>query len=292
MKKKPESEGDLELHGGGPPSDVGIHKADSHKRANDLDGRDWTKYSISIWSDISWTKEEKALKHPAKFPVHLAERLIRCFTKSSERRILDPFLGSGTTLVGAKNLNRQGVGFELYEDFVNLAKERLRQGGLFGGGDTEAEIHQMDARRIPEVLAVDSVDFCLTSPPYWNILTEKRSADGKAIRNYGDAQDDLGTIGDYEGFLTELMHVFAGVRRVLKDGKYMVVNVMDLRKKDTFFPYHIDLSRRIVEAGFTLDDIIIWDRRKDYNNLRALGYPYTFRVNKAHEFLLIFQKRV
>jgi hypothetical protein len=66
---------------------------------------------------------------------------------------------------------------------------------------------------------------------------------------------------------------------------------MDLRKKDAFYPYHMDLAKKIVEVGFVLDDIIIWDRRMDYNNLRALGYPYAFRINKAHEFLMIFQKR-
>jgi len=42
--------------------------------------------------------------------------------------------------------------------------------------------------------------------------------------------------------------------------------------------------------GFIYDDIIIWDRRHEYNNMRPLGYPAVFRVNKAHEFILIFQK--
>jgi len=44
------------------------------------------------------------------------------------------------------------------------------------------------------------------------------------------------------------------------------------------------------EIGFELDDIIIWDRQKEYNNMRPLGYPYVFRVNKVHEFVLIFKK--
>jgi hypothetical protein len=48
---------------------------------------------------------------------------------------------------------------------------------------------------------------------------------------------------------------------------------------------------KLREVGFTLDDIIIWDRRREYNNLRPLGYPTVFRVNKVHEFILIFQKR-
>jgi hypothetical protein len=50
-------------------------------------------------------------------------------------------------------------------------------------------------------------------------------------------------------------------------------------------PIWQELQRR----GFRRD-IIIWDRRQDYNNFRPLGYPAVFRVNKAHEFILIFQK--
>ena len=65
---------------------------------------------------------------------------------------------------------------------------------------------------------------------------------------------------------------------------------MDLRKKNFFYPLHIDISSIMNTIGFVLDDIIIWDRRQEYNNLRPLGYPYVFRVNKVHEFLLIFKK--
>lgn len=263
----------------------------SDKRANDLDGKDWTKFSISIWSDITWSKEERKLKHPAKFPVQLAERLIRCFTSTKGKTVLDPFLGSGSTLVAAKHLGKQGIGFELYDDYIKLAGERLKQEALFQSNVLEPKIYQKDSRKLADVLDPESIDFCLTSPPYWDILLQKRTADGKEIRNYGDASNDLGTIQSYEEFNNALAEVFKGVFKVLKSGKYLVVNVMDLRKKDAFYPYHMDLAKKIVEVGFVLDDIIIWDRRMDYNNMRALGYPYTFRVNKAHEFLMIFKKR-
>ena len=65
---------------------------------------------------------------------------------------------------------------------------------------------------------------------------------------------------------------------------------MDLRKGSRFYPFHSDLARKMEDIGFIFDDIIIWDRRLDYNNLRALGYPSVFRLNKVHEFLLIFKK--
>jgi hypothetical protein len=44
------------------------------------------------------------------------------------------------------------------------------------------------------------------------------------------------------------------------------------------------------KLGFIYDDLIIWDRRHEHNNMRPLGYPSVFRINKAHEYILIFQK--
>ena len=138
----------------------------------------------------------------------------------------------------------------------------------------------------------DSIDICVTSPPYWDILNQKRSADGKSQRNYGDSRDDLGNINDYEKFISELSKVFEAVLNVLVPGKYCIVNVMDLRKKDTFYPLHSDLAQKMVESGWIYDDVIIWDRRQDYNNLRPLGYPFVFRINKIHEYLMIFKKPI
>jgi len=83
----------------------------TRRRANELDGRTWTRYSISVWSDIVRSAEEKALKHPALFPVALPRRLIEMFTTSDDLYILDPFMGTGSTLVAAKQLGRVGIGF-------------------------------------------------------------------------------------------------------------------------------------------------------------------------------------
>ena len=59
------------------------------KRANHLDGRTWTRYSVSVWSDIRKTPEELALKHPATFPAALVKRLIECFAAPGDRVVLE-----------------------------------------------------------------------------------------------------------------------------------------------------------------------------------------------------------
>jgi DNA modification methylase len=275
-----------------------VSRTRSRKRANDLDGKVWQRNSISIWSDIEKTPEERGLHHPAMFPSMLVERLASCFTRSEERVVLDPFMGSGSTLVACARMGKFGIGFEVYTKYVELARRRLQHGAFFGGmgerndrvTDDAYRIHEADARRIPEFVEPNTVDLCVTSPPYWDILSQQRTADGKATRDYGAAQDDISRIGDYWGFIDALSTIFHGVLTVLRPGKYCVVNVMDIRKKDVFYPFHADLARHMEKIGFVYDDMIIWDRRREYNNMRPLGYPSVFRVNRAHEFLLIFQK--
>lgn len=258
----------------------------SKKRANELDGKTWTRYSISIWSGIRKTPEELALKHPALFPSQLVSRLIECFTTREERVILDPFAGVGSTIVAAHRMGRKGIGVELEPRFVQKGLARIDT--LLG--ETGSIIHCDDVRNLLKYVEPNSVDLVVTSPPYWNILLEKRTADYKPIRHYGSASQDLGKIDDYWEFLKALADIFRLVSTVLKPGKFCCVVVMDIRKKDQFFPYHADLARLLHADGFMYEDIIIWDRRHEYNNMRPLGYPYRFRINKAHEYILVFRK--
>ncbi|MEN6479344.1 MAG: DNA methyltransferase, partial [Anaerolineales bacterium] len=174
------------------------------RRANELDGKTWTKYSISIWSDIRKSQEELSLGHPAMFPAALASRLIEIFTNANDRVVLDPFVGVGTTALAAKQLGKMGVGIELNPSFAELARARCTTGGLFDLSGGEAVIHTANALDLANYVADGSVDLVVTSPPYWDILTERRTADYKEIRNYGDEEGDLGLIADYNQFLKQL----------------------------------------------------------------------------------------
>ncbi len=263
-------------------------------RANGLNGKTWTKYSISIWSDIRKSDEESQLakRHPALFPSQLVTRLLECFMAPGDRMVLDPFAGSGSTMVAAEAFGAQGIGFEVYPRYIQLARHRLDRTDLFDQAHTPTSVIHLDsALNLGEYLSQNSIDFVFTSPPYWDVLSRRRSADLRVARKYGEATADLGRQIDYEDFLTSLAAVFEQVRHVLKPNKYCVVNVMDLRKANRFFPLHADLASRMEKVGFEWDDLIIWDRRHEYNNMRPLGFPAVFRVNKAHEFLLIFKNR-
>jgi len=258
------------------------------ERLNELDGKTWEKYSISVW-DIVKTREERKLKHPAMFPMELCRRLIEIYTKKGDV-VLDPFMGSGTVLIVARNMERKGIGIEINPNFVELAKKRLAQRKLIQSSTEEPEIYCDDAGNLLEYLKPNTVDFVLTSPPYWNIHTRKRTADYKKPRPYSTLERDLGNIASFNEFMTQLKLIFEKVYIVLKHGKRCIIVVMDIRQGSKFYPFHMNICDMMREIGFVLEDIIIWDRRKEYSNLRPLGYPYVFIVNKVHEYILIFRK--
>ena len=265
------------------------------RRANDLDGKAWLRNSISIWGDIHKTPEETALKHPAMFPTQLVSRLMESFTRTDQATILDPFSGIGSTVLAAESMGKTGIGFDISDDYIAKAASRPALGqDLFDrdGNEPQGERRfvKADARDLLEYVEPETVDLVVTSPPYWDILLQNRTADYKDVRNYGDSELDLGRIRDYRAFIEELGTVFANVLTVLKAGCYCCVIVMDLRKGSQFFPLHADLAVKMQEIGFIFDDLIIWDRKHEYNNLRPLGHPSVFRINKVHEYILIFQK--
>lgn len=223
------------------------------------------------------------------FPMELCERLIQIYTQKGDV-VLDPFMGSGSAIIMARDMDRKGIGFDINPDFVDLAKKRLFQQKIIQLAVEEPDIYCDDAVNLLKYVEPNSVDFVLTSPPYWNIHTRKRTADYKKPRPYSALERDLGNITTFNGFMNELKTIFQKVHTVLKHGKRCVIIVMDIRQGSQFFPFHMDVSNMMEKIGFVLEDIIIWDRRKEYSNLRPLGYPYVFIVNKVHEYILIFRK--
>lgn len=90
------------------------------KEASRLNKEDWREYIGSIWR----FPPEKDRSHPAPYPEELPHRLIRMFSFTGDT-ILDPFMGSGTTAVAAKKLERNYMGYELNADFIRMAEKRI-----------------------------------------------------------------------------------------------------------------------------------------------------------------------
>ena len=95
------------------------------KEKSTLTQTEWVEFTKQIWNIPIPNKSDIAFgKHAAIMPAEIPYRLIKMYSFKNDI-ILDPFAGSGTTLWMAKNLRRNFVGYELYENYKNLINERL-----------------------------------------------------------------------------------------------------------------------------------------------------------------------
>lgn len=79
----------------------------------------------SVWTLTAPSRDEKTQgKHPTQKPLALLERIVRASTNSGDL-VLDPFMGSGTTVTAAAKLGRRAVGIEFDETYIDLAAKRL-----------------------------------------------------------------------------------------------------------------------------------------------------------------------
>lgn len=244
--------------------------------------------SSVLWSQTPPRSKLKAL-HPATFSERDIERLINFFSKPGEQ-VLDPFLGSGSTLLACQACGRNGLGIELIPRWAEIARQRLAENQT----DTCQQVLEGDAvtelQRLPE----GQVDFVVTSPPYWSILSKKGmkvQAEREARdlpTQYSDSPHDLGNITDYEEFLDRLTEVFAECGRILRPGRYLAVIVSDFRHGPQFMLYHADLARRLEAAGLPLRGVTVL--LQDNKNLYPFGVPYSFVSNIHHQYILIHQK--
>ena len=120
------------------------------------------------------------------FPISLVERIIDIYTNRKDQVILDPFVGSGSTVIGALKKEMRGIGIDLNKDYIEMTEKRIRTVYREYDKPNRYWLFTDNAINLDKRVKPNSVDLCITSPPYWNILKERRTADNKAIRNYGN----------------------------------------------------------------------------------------------------------
>ncbi len=284
------------------------------KRLNHLTGAEWVQWSKSVWRFKEPVKENYG--HPAIFPEILTERVIRAFTKQGDH-ILDPMVGTGTTNFVAKGLNRNCTGIEISDNWVKVAKQRLKNDSYQSktipeelNNSTEStnktteslsykspnlicEIHNDDACNLLKYVEPKTIDLCFTSPPYWTglhgINGKYTGQTQKVVKQYSKLKKDLGNIEDYETFFSHLKEIYTAIYKALKPMKYSVTIIQDTRRGRNVIPIHIDFYKMMIELGFDYQDLIIWEH-PTYTT-RPLGYPTTFVISRVHDFLMVFRKK-
>ena len=91
---------------------------------NGLSAREWASMSRNVWADVSSPRQKKHIAHGATYPEKLAVRLITMYSRPGDL-VLDPFMGTGTTLEACMHTGRNGTGIELNGHFCRIARPGL-----------------------------------------------------------------------------------------------------------------------------------------------------------------------
>jgi len=283
---------------------------------NDLSGKDWIKFTRTwfVCDSPRYFRNKPTELHPARYPEEMVAEFLGFFTKKGGT-VLDPFLGSGATLVACAENERVGVGVELSARYARTAAQRVQDAAPpqavlrgdardIGRADFWRERRaNLEAAGLTFARGLPQFDFAITSPPYWRMLRtsrggvfskhKQRAAQGLDTA-YSDDRRDLGNISRYEDFIESLGRVFDATRRCVKEGKYLVVVAQNLRAPDG----HVrmlawDLARRIERPGRAATCWLFQGERIWCQNTKPLGiwgYPKIFVPNYHHHYCLIFRK--
>lgn len=97
-------------------------KKEGKGKEKDIERNEFMEWTNGVWTFQGESK--KKIGHPAPFPIELPRRCIKLFSYVGDT-VLDPFLGSGTTLIACELLKRQGIGVEIDADYCEIAKKRI-----------------------------------------------------------------------------------------------------------------------------------------------------------------------
>ena len=190
--------------------------------------------------------------------------------------ILDPMVGSGTTLIEARLLNRNAIGYDVNQNAVNITSERIQ---FEMKGNAKQVVRLGNAQNLPEKDA--SVDLVIAHPPYANIV---KYSDGKN-------PDDLSSISSLPKFLDALEIAVKEMYRVLKPGRFCAILIGDTRKGQHYIPLSHFVLQRCLRTGFVLKEEVI---KTQHNTTHAPRWSASAKHYKfyliMHEHLFIFRK--
>ncbi len=247
----------------------------SNKQEDKWEPKNFMLEATTIWSFTdrgNWATHNG--QYRGNWSPYIPRNIILRYTNKNDL-VLDQFLGSGTTMIETKLLERRGIGVDVNPDSILLAQRNLN----FSRNEKyKPKIYQADARNL-EFITNSSVDLICTHPPYSNI-----------IKYSNNIEEDLSHL-DVDEYLEEMKKVSDEAFRVLKDEKYCAILIGDIRKKKHVIPLGFMVMQTFLNSGFVLKEIII----KEQHNCKATDYWYKKSIEfnfllLAHEYLFVFRK--
>ena len=265
---------------------------DKRNKLNDLTGRDWLLLTKSYWLSEPNGEDKEAYEHPAPFVINDIQKLISLFTKKG-MTVLDPFIGSGTTIIAANKLGRKCIGIDINPDYKKLAESRIEKYGF-------SDYVYMVGDAFIEIDKIDIIDYIVTSPPYHNILKNDargiRYYNGKkyrmgareGIQYYSNEINDLGNLDDYSKYLFSLSDIMGKCFLKLRDGGYCTLIISDftVNKKEMCVQGDIVCLMQKIGYEFCRTTVLL----QKVKPLYPFGYPYAYKINHQHHNMMTFRK--
>jgi len=253
---------------------------------------------IAVW-EFFYEKRDIRDKniHPAVFPISLPTKCIGLFTHQGEL-VVDPFVGSGTTLLAAQDLDRNAVGFDLKQEYIDFSNSRVSKSKT---DSTQQLAICDDAMNIHDYLEESTISLVITSPPYASLLNRKRKNKSKRgnlredehylkVQQYSDNHRDLGTM-DVKPYADSIGEIFRRMLPLLRPRGNCVINITDYWWEGKRIPAHVYVIEAMQNVGYELRNTIIWDRRNIVNRVGIFGWPSNYiTLTTTFEYLLHFWK--
>ncbi len=261
-------------------------------KINDINLNRWKEYS-EIITDSLWLFDKRDTSgahlgwYWGNFIPQIPHQLMLRYTKKGEW-ILDPFVGSGTTLIECRRLGRNGIGVEINEEVVKKAKQLIEKEPNKFNVVTDVIVSDstsIDFRKLLEERNIKNVQLIIMHPPYHDII------------KFSNNPKDLSNARTLNEFLEMFGKVLDNVSSLLEEGRFMGIVIGDKYSKGEWVPLGFYIMNEVMKRKeFVLKSIIVKNfeetrakrNQKELWRYRALvGGFYVFK----HEYILLFCKK-
>ncbi len=260
---------------------------------NDLDLKNWKELDIN--TDSLWLIQErdKSGKHKnvyhGNFIPQIPNQLIRRYTKEDDV-VLEPFMGSGTTLFECEKLNRKYIGFDINPTMIEYVKQAMSD-NKFSENFYVNHCNSLDSLEVSkcvkqanEKLKSKNVQFVLMHPPYMDIV------------KFTENENDLSQIDNINEFVQKFKDICEYSLKYLEKDRYFAVVIGDVYKNGEVLPlgfYCMDMIKRSFKVK--LKGTIIKNIEGNRGKL-GVGGIWRYRALNSdyyifkHEYIFVFKK--